>query len=55
MTYETLAYVIKMGGTIAFFSVFLVAIIYALWPSNRQKFQRAAAMPLLDSERPEDI
>ena len=53
MTYETLAYVIKMGGTISFFSVFLVAILYALWPNNRKKFQRAAALPLLDSDKPE--
>ncbi len=53
MTYETLAYIIKMGGTVAFFSVFLLAMIYALWPSNRQKFRRAAAQPLHDSDRPE--
>lgn len=54
MTYEALAYIIKMGGTIAFFTVFSLAILYALWPSNRQKFHRAAAQPLRDTERPED-
>jgi len=53
MTYDTLAYIIKMGGTITFFAIFSISMAYALWPSNRQKFKKAAAQPLHDSDKPE--
>jgi len=52
MTYETLAYVIKLGGTLTFFSIFLVALTYAFWPSNRSKFHTAASMPLNSQDKP---
>jgi len=52
MSYDTLAHVIKMGGTITFFSLFLVAIIYAIWPKNRAKFDKAARQPLDATDTP---
>lgn len=52
MSYDTIAHVIKMGGTVAFFSLFLIAIIYALWPKNRDKFDKAARLPLTDTDTP---
>lgn len=52
MSYDTLAHIIKMGGTVTFFSLFLVAIIYALWPKNRAKFDRAARQPLDATDTP---
>lgn len=52
MSYDTIAHVIKMGGTVAFFSLFLIAIIYALWPKNRDKFDQAARLPLTDTDTP---
>lgn len=53
MSYDTLAHVIKLGGTVAFFSIFVLAIIYALWPKNKALFKRAASLPLRDSDAPE--
>jgi len=53
MSYDTLAHVIKLGGTVAFFSIFILAIIYALWPKNKARFDRAASLPLRDSDAPE--
>ena len=53
MTYDFLAHFIKIGGTVAFTSVFVIAIIYALWPSNREQFDRAAHLPLETNDAPE--
>lgn len=53
MSYDTLAHVIKLGGTVAFFGIFVLAIIYALWPKNKARFERAASLPLHDSDTPE--
>jgi len=53
MSYDILAHVIKLGGTVAFFSIFVLSIIYALWPKNKARFDRAAKLPLHDSNRPE--
>lgn len=49
MSYDQIAHFIKIGGTVAFTSVFVIAIVYALWPSNRAKFDRAAQQPLNDN------
>ncbi len=53
MSYDTLAHVIKLGGTVAFFGIFVIAIIYALWPKNKARFDHAASLPLHDSDTPE--
>jgi len=53
MSYDTLAHFIKLGGTVAFFGIFVIAIIYALWPKNKTRFDRAASLPLHDSDAPE--
>ncbi|GLQ21636.1 cbb3-type cytochrome c oxidase subunit 3 [Algimonas porphyrae] len=53
MSYDQIAHVIKIGGTIAFTTVFVLAILYALWPKNREKFDRAAQLPLQAEDRPE--
>jgi len=54
MSYDILAHVIKLGGTVAFFGIFLIVILYALWPRNKARFERAAQIPLSDTDRPED-
>ena len=46
MTYETLARFAQQGGSIYFGLLFLAALIYALWPRNRARFDAAARMPL---------
>lgn len=53
MSYDVLAHFIKMGGTVFFTGFFVCAIIYALWPKNKTRFERAAQLPLLNDDRPE--
>jgi len=53
MSYETLAHFIKLGGTVAFFGIFLIVIAYALWPKNKARFEHAAQIPLLDDDTPD--
>ena len=45
-TYKTLAEFAQTWGLVYFVAVFLIVVIYALWPSNRKKFEEAARMPL---------
>ena len=52
MSYDVLAHFIKMGGTVFFTSFFVLAIVYALWPKNKARFDRAAALPLADDDSP---
>jgi cytochrome c oxidase cbb3-type subunit 4 len=40
-------------GLIIFISVFAVAVTYALWPANKQTFDRMARLPL-DDDREEN-
>ncbi len=46
MTYETVSTFAQTYGLLALFAMFAVAIAYALWPSNRAKFEQAARIPL---------
>jgi cytochrome c oxidase cbb3-type subunit IV len=45
-TYEFLAQFAQTGGTVYAFLFFLAALVYALWPKNRARFDEAARMPL---------
>lgn len=46
MTYEEIAYFVKTWWTLFFVVIFVVVLIYALWPGNKEKFDKAARMPL---------
>ena len=46
MTYDTVSRIAQQGGAVYFSLLFLVVLIYALWPRNRDRFQRAARVPL---------
>jgi cytochrome c oxidase cbb3-type subunit 4 len=37
-----------IAGLLIFISVFAVAVTYALWPANKQTFDRLARLPLDD-------
>lgn len=52
MTYETIASFAQTGGLIWAMLIFAGAVAYALWPSNRAKFDRAARAPLQKDETP---
>lgn len=52
--YETLSSFAQTWGLAFFVGMFLVAVAYALWPSNREKFRDAARQPLIDKEPSDD-
>jgi cytochrome c oxidase cbb3-type subunit IV len=45
-TYKFLAEFAQSWGLIYFVGVFLLVVAYAFWPSQKQKFEDAARMPL---------
>ena len=45
-TYRMFAEFAQTWGLAYFVTVFLVVLIYALWPSRQQQFDEAARMPL---------
>jgi len=46
VTYETIARLAQQGGLIYFAAIFLAGAIYALRPSKKDEFTRAARLPL---------
>lgn len=45
-TYEKLAAFAQTWGLVYFFVLFLAVVAYALWPSNKKRFDEAAQIPL---------
>lgn len=45
-TYKFLAEFAQTWGLAYFVAVFLIVVAYALWPSNKQKFDQAGRIPL---------
>jgi len=45
-TYRAVAELAQTWGLAYFVGVFLVVLVYALWPSRRREFDEAARMPL---------
>lgn len=50
LDYETVSRFAQQVGTVFFVSAFLAAVVYALWPRNKEAFQRLAQLPLEDDE-----
>lgn len=50
MTYEQAAHFAQTWGLALLVAGFSAAVLYALWPSNRAKFDRAARAPLNDGD-----
>ena len=46
MTYETVSAFAQTYGLVYLFVLFIGVLVYALWPSNRERFERAARMPV---------
>ena len=44
--YEQLAHFAQTWGAIYFTGLFLVVVVYALWPSKRKQFDDASHVPL---------
>ena len=54
MTFETATSVVQVWGMVLFIILFAGVLAYALWPANRDKFDRAARAPLDDDKLIED-
>jgi cytochrome c oxidase cbb3-type subunit 4 len=51
MSYDTIATFAKSWGLVYLCVLFLGVLVYALWPSNKAKFDKAARMPLEGDDR----
>ncbi|MCW5723992.1 MAG: cbb3-type cytochrome c oxidase subunit 3 [Maricaulaceae bacterium] len=51
--YQSLAHFAQTWGLLFFIALFGLVLVYALWPRNKGKFDRAARMPLEDDGGPE--
>ncbi|MCC7347729.1 MAG: cbb3-type cytochrome c oxidase subunit 3 [Variibacter sp.] len=45
-TYKLFAEFAQTWGLLYFVAVFLAVVLYAFWPSRKEKFEEAARMPL---------
>jgi cytochrome c oxidase cbb3-type subunit 4 len=52
MDYETVVMISQIAALLLFVALFIAVLVYALWPGNRKRFERASRMPLEDSETP---
>lgn len=50
MSYEQASHLAQTWGLVLLALCFGAAVLYALWPGNRSKFERAAHAPLNDGE-----
>lgn len=46
MTYETVSNFATSWGLVYFFLLFIGVCVYAFWPRNKARFERAAQIPL---------
>jgi len=49
-TYEILAEFAQTWGLVLFVVAFVAVAVYALWPSNKKKFDDAARAPLREDD-----
>lgn len=50
MSFEGFSYLAGTWGLLALLIMFIIAITYAFWPTNKEKFRAAANLPLDDQE-----
>jgi cytochrome c oxidase cbb3-type subunit IV len=48
VTYESVAYFVKTYWWLQFMVLFAGVLLYALWPGNKEMFDKAARIPLED-------
>jgi cytochrome c oxidase cbb3-type subunit IV len=46
MSYEQISQFAQTWGLVLLAVCFIIAVVYALWPGNKEKFKRAARTPL---------
>ena len=52
MEHQTVSQFAQTWGLVFLVVAFVLAVVYALWPGNRDKFKHAARMPLDDDKAP---
>jgi len=52
--YETLSSFAQTWGLGLFVAMFLIVLVYALWPGNSDTFRSAAHQPLVDKDPSDD-
>ena len=52
MTYQVASQFAQTWGLVFLVAAFVLAVAYALWPSNRKSFDRAARRPLEEVAAP---
>ncbi|GHF19540.1 hypothetical protein GCM10017044_12790 [Kordiimonas sediminis] len=50
MDYSNTIYFAETWGLVILCTMFAVGVAYALWPSNKDKFEHAASLPLEENE-----
>ena len=50
LDYDTVARFAQQGGLIYFGAIFIGGLVYALWPQNRDLFNRLSRLPLEKDE-----
>ncbi len=45
-TYEFFAWLARTWGLFYFLALFIVVLVYALWPSRQKQFDESARVPL---------
>ena len=50
--YAILSTFAQTWGLLIFVALFGAALVYALWPRNKARFDAAASAPLLDDDKP---
>jgi len=51
MDHATLSAFAQSWGLVYFLVMFAVVCLYALWPRNKEKFDRASRIPLNEDDR----
>ena len=46
MDYQSVSAFAQSFGLLYLFGLFLIILVYALWPRNKEKFDKAAQIPL---------
>lgn len=52
--YERISEIAGTWGLVLLLVLFAAAVLYALWPANRDKFERASHLPLMDDDLGEE-
>ncbi len=53
MNYEQVASFTQIAALLLFVAIFVGVVIYAFWPGNEKRFERAARLPLEKDPEPD--